>query len=297
MASDGKRSQPAPAEAAAPAAKGYAPPRSFRTPLPKTETSEVAAKPAARADRLGAYRQAEGTRSGPEREAEILRHLPLVQTVVDRVCAHLPPSVDKEDLFHAGVIGLIDALARFDATRDNAFSTYAVMRIRGQIIDELRARDWVPRSARERSRDYHKTVGDLNHKLGRLPNDAELAKALGVEVEELAEVERQSQLAAQTSLDAPVGENSVVSSLLADRDSESTNPGRYLERDDLKRLLGDALRTLTEQERLVVKLYYFEELLLKEIAEILGVTESRVCQIHGRVMGVLRTRLTARGAV
>ena len=140
-------------------------------------------------------------------------------------------------------------------------------------------------------------MGDLSATLGRLPADAELAKALGVGEDELPEVERQAQLAAQVSIDAPVGDAGVLSALIADRDVESNNPGRYMERDDLKRSLADALRTLTEQERLVVKLYYFENLLLKEIAAILGVTESRVCQINGRVMGLLRTRMTARGVV
>ena len=99
-------------------------------------------------DRVKAYKAAEHTRTGGEREQEILRDLPLVHTVVDRIVATLPATVDRDDLFHAGVIGLIDALSRFDASRDNAFSTYAVMRIRGQVIDELRARDWVPRGAR-----------------------------------------------------------------------------------------------------------------------------------------------------
>ena len=125
-----------------------------------------------RSVRLGAYRQAEWVRGRSEREAEIVRHLPLVHTVVDRVASHLPPNVDREDLFHAGVIGLMDALTRFDASRDNAFSTYAVMRIRGAIIDELRARDWIPRSVRERSRDYHRVVAELAGRLGRSPTDA-----------------------------------------------------------------------------------------------------------------------------
>ncbi len=242
-------------------------------------------------DRLKAYREAEGTRSVSEREAEILRHLPLVQTVVDRVAANLPPSVDRDDLFHAGVIGLMDALNRFDATRDNTFSTYAVLRIRGAVIDELRARDWVPRSARERARDYHRAIGDLSASLGRLPDDTEVAAALGVAVDDLSEMERGAHLATQVSLDAPVGEEDALSSLLAAPDGDIANPARHLERDDLKRMLVKALSTLTPQERLVIKLYYFEDLLLKEIAAVIGVTESRVCQIHGRVMGVLRQRL------
>lgn len=244
-----------------------------------------------RSEQLKAYREAGTVRSPADREQEILRHLPLVHTVVDRICAHLPPSVDRDDLFHAGVIGLMDAVTRFDASRDNAFSTYAVLRIRGQIIDELRARDWVPRSARERARDYQRVLGELQSLHGRLPNDSELAVALGVEEDELPDLERQAHLSAQVSLDAPVGEDGAVGELLPNRDKDAENPARNLEREDLKLQLAAALRSLTEQERLVVKLYYFEELLLKEIAAVLGVTESRVCQIHGRVMGVLRARL------
>jgi RNA polymerase sigma factor for flagellar operon FliA len=244
-----------------------------------------------RSDRVKAYKEAEHTRTTSEREREILRHLPLVHTVVDRICAHLPASVDREDLFHAGVIGLIDALSRFDASRDNAFSTYAVMRIRGQVIDELRARDWVPRGARERARGYQQAVAELGHRLGRLPSDHELAVHLGVGDHELVEIEREAQLAVQVSLDAPLGEEHSFGSALSRADDEGANPARHLERDDRARLIAGVLDTLSEQERLVVKLYYFENLLMKEIAEVLGVTESRICQIHSRIMAVLRTRL------
>ncbi len=244
-----------------------------------------------RSDRVKAYKEAEHTRTSSEREREILRHLPLVHTVVDRICSHLPASVDREDLFHAGVIGLIDALNRFDAGLDNAFSTYAVMRIRGQVIDELRARDWVPRGARERARGYQQAVAELGHTLGRLPNDHELAAHLGVSDVELVELEREAQLAVQVSLDAPVGDDSQLGSGLSRHDDETANPARHLERDDRVRMIAEMLETLTEQERLVVKLYYFENLLMKEIAAVLGVTESRVCQIHGRIMAVLRARL------
>jgi RNA polymerase sigma factor for flagellar operon FliA len=244
-----------------------------------------------RNDPVKAYRQAEGTRSGNEREEEILRHLPLVRTVVDRVAAHLPPTVDREDLFHAGVIGLIDALTRFDASRDNAFSTYAVMRIRGQVIDELRARDWVTRGARERAKAYHHAVKELSRTLERMPTDGELAEELEVDEADLAEIEREAQLAVQVSLDAPVGEESRLGSTLARRDDADANPHRNLDAADRRELVLQILAGLGEQDRLVVKLYYFENLLMKEIAAIIGVTESRVCQIHSRVLAVLRTRL------
>jgi RNA polymerase sigma factor for flagellar operon FliA len=240
---------------------------------------------------MKAYRQAEFVRTSDEREQEILRHLPLVRTVVDRVTAHLPPNVDRDDLFHAGVIGLIDALNRFDASRDNAFSTYAVMRIRGQVIDELRARDWVTRGARERAKAYHQAVKELSSSLQRMPTDAELAEELEVEESELADIEREAQLAVQVSLDTPVGEETHLGSTLAKRDDDSANPHRNLDAADRRKMVAQILATLGEQDRLVVKLYYFENLLMKEIAAIIGVTESRVCQIHSRVLAVLRTRL------
>lgn len=239
-----------------------------------------------------AYRSAPGGPGGA-REEDVLRHLPLVQTVVDRIAASLPPHVDRDDLFHAGVIGLIDALGRFDPTRDNAFSTYAVLRIRGAVIDELRARDWVSRGARERARTYQQAVAELSQQLGRLPNDAELAARLGVAPALLPEIEAQSVLAAQVSIDTPMGEDGALGDGLSRRDDETADPSRHLEAEDRRRLLARMLATLTEQERLVVKLYYFESLLMKEIAEVLGVTESRVCQIHGRVMTLLRSRFGA----
>ena len=244
-----------------------------------------------------AYRSAEAVRGADEREREILRHLPLVHSVVERLSAHLPLSVDRDDLFHAGVIGLIDAIGRFDASRDNAFSTYAVLRIRGQIIDELRARDWVPRGARERARDYQRAVNDLNAKLGRLPDDRELATRLGVSEAELPALEHEAQLAVQVSLDAPAGADGSIGDSVAAPADDGIDPARHLEREDRRAVLLRVLATLSEQERRVVKLYYFENLLMKEIAELLGVTESRICQIHGRILAVLRLRLGADGAI
>jgi RNA polymerase sigma factor for flagellar operon FliA len=243
---------------------------------------------------MRAYREAESTRTESERDAEIIRHLPLVHSVVDRVAATLPPNVDRDDCFHAGVLGLIDAVDRFDASRDNAFSTYAVLRIRGAIIDELRARDWIPRGARNRAKEYQQAVANLHSRLGRLPDDAELASELGVEVDDLPEIERSAHLHNQISLDTPVGENGSLQDLVGNRKREH-DPGQNLDREDRLRLLTDVLSSLKEQERLVIKLYYFEELLMKEIAQVLGVTESRVCQIHARLMSLLRLRLLHSG--
>jgi RNA polymerase sigma factor FliA len=244
-----------------------------------------------RSDQIKAYKRAQGVKGSGERETEIIRHLPLVHSVVERIAAHLPATVDKDDLFHAGVIGLIDALNRFDASRDNAFSTYAVLRIRGQVIDELRARDWVPRSARTRAREYQHAVNELSHRLGRLPQDQELAAHLGVSVSALVSLEQEAQLGMQVSLDAPSGDDSQLGATLSRDDDEEADPSRNIEAEDRRALLMRLLGTLTQQERLVIKLYYFENLLLKQIAEILGLTESRICQIHSRVLALLKTRL------
>jgi len=244
--------------------------------------------------RIQAYRQAEHTRSQAERDDDVLRHLPLVHSVVERVAANLPSSVEREDLFHAGVIGLIDALDRFDPGRDNAFSTYAVLRIRGAIIDELRARDWVPRGARSRAKEYHQAVHELHHQLDRMPDDHELAAHLGVGVDDLPEIERGAQLNAQVSLEEPVGEDARLGNLLSHGGAED-NPARHMEDEDQRRVLLEILQTLKEQERRLLKLYYFEGLYMKDIASLLGVTESRVCQIHARLMTLLRTRLRSAG--
>jgi RNA polymerase sigma factor for flagellar operon FliA len=244
-----------------------------------------------RSDRIKAYKKAEGTRLPAERDREVLAHLPLVHSVVERIAAHLPASVDKDDLLHAGVIGLIDALNRFDASRDNAFSTYAVLRIRGQVIDELRERDWIPRSARNRAREYHQAVAELSGTLNRIPNDQELAAHLGVDENSLLVLEQESQLATQISLDAPTGDDNQLGSTLSRNDDETANPARNLERQDQRELLGKLLTTLSEQERQIVQMYYFENLLMKEIAAVLGVTESRICQIHSRILALLRVRL------
>lgn len=244
---------------------------------------------------LAAYRAATGMRGDDERDQQVLRHLPLVHSVVERIAAHLPASVDRDDLFHAGVIGLIDALNRFDPSHQTAFSTYAVLRIRGQVIDELRARDWVSRSARDRAKRWSETVSRLHSQLKRLPTDEELAADLNVEVSELADLEREASLATQVSLDTPMGEGQRLGDTVADTSEDAADPSVRLEADDRKELLLSVLKTLTEQERRVVKMYYFENLLMKEIADLLGVTESRVCQIHGRILSVLRLRLGARG--
>lgn len=250
-----------------------------------------------RSDRIHAYRAAEQTHTDEQRDQRILSNLPLVHSIVDKLAALLPPTVDRDDLYHSGVIGLIDAIDRFDVSRDTAFSTYAVLRIRGAIIDELRARDWVPRSTRSRARDYQEAVNELHQRLGRLPNDDELAGRLGVSPNDLPDIERSAHLASQISLETPIGEGAHLGEVIEHPSSggNKATPGSSLEAQDQRSALRALLSELKEQERLVIKLYYFENLLMKDIAAVLGVTESRVCQIHSRLMSLLRLRCASKG--
>ena len=242
---------------------------------------------------LAAYKAAEQTQGENERDAQVMQHLPLVHSVVDKIAAYLPNTVDRDDLFHAGVIGLIDSIDRFDHSRETAFSTYAVLRIRGTVIDELRARDWVPRSARSKAKDYRQAVNDLHQEKGRIPSDDELADKLGIAVNDLPDLERSAHLATQVSLEKPVGEGATLGEMLDDPLDEK--PSQRLEIADQRMLLLEILESLKEQERQIIKMYYFESMLMKDIARILGVTESRVCQIHARLMSVLRLRCTRAG--
>lgn len=227
-------------------------------------------------------------------EGQVLGHLPLVHNIVDRIYSSLPQTVDRSDLFQAGVIGLMSALERFDESLGNTFSTYAVIRIRGQIMDELRARDWVPRTARDRADIYRKTTADLTRLLGRKPDDAELAASLSIPVEQIPALEHEATLVAQVSFDGPSTDDRQggLAALLY-CDPEQANPARHLEQADQRDQVARLCATLGEQERQVVRLYYFEGLKMREIAGAMGVTESRICQIHGRIMATLRSRLAA----
>ena len=239
---------------------------------------------------LQAYKE---TQQALSEEQQIEKNLPLVRSLVERIAFNLPSHVDRDDLFHAGVIGLMEAVRRFEPGRHNTFSTYAVLRIRGAIIDELRARDWVPRSNREKTKRHQETTRVLTLSLGRLPNDDELAEALEIPVKELPNFERQASLQAVLSLDQPSesDDGTTYSGLEPMDANKSTDPTFLLNETEQKEQLAEALSCLKKQERLVLKLYYFEGLLMREIAQVLEVTESRVCQIHRRAMPALRSIL------
>jgi RNA polymerase sigma factor FliA len=228
------------------------------------------------------------------RERLILHYAPLVKYVASRVATGLPASVDHADLVSYGMFGLIDALEKFEPARGNKFETYAIPRIKGAIIDELRAMDWVPRSVRFKAREIEKAYQDLETMLKRAPTEKEVSERLGVSLPELHDVISQISFVSVLALDEMLsvgsdrGEQVSLLDTLADRQGD---PTLGLEGQETRGLLAAAINSLSEREKIVVTLYYFEGLTLNEIGEILGVTESRVCQIHTKAVGQLRLQL------
>ncbi len=232
--------------------------------------------------------------SADARERLILHYAPLVKYVASRVATGLPASVEQADLVSYGMFGLIDALEKFEPARGNKFETYAIPRIKGAIIDELRAMDWVPRSVRFKAREIEKAVADLESMLKRAPSEREVAERLGVSLPELHDVVNQISFVSVLALDELLsvgndrGEQVSLLDTLADK---GTDPTLGVEGQETRALLAGAINSLSEREKIVVTLYYFEGLTLAEIGDILGVTESRVCQIHTKAVNQLRLQL------
>jgi RNA polymerase sigma factor for flagellar operon FliA len=229
------------------------------------------------------------------RDRLILTYAPLVKYVAGRLGSGLPAHVDEGDLVSYGLLGLIGAIERYEPDRDVKFETYAISRIRGAIIDELRALDWVPRSVRSRAREIERAIAELEAKLGRAPEDEEIAAKVGITTEELedslTEISR-SSIAALDELWTMSGEGGDQVSLLDTiEDTDGPNPQDALAQTELREALGEAIARLPEREKLVVTLYYYEELTLREIGEVLGVTESRVSQLHTKAILRLKSRL------
>jgi RNA polymerase sigma factor FliA len=241
------------------------------------------------------WREFKSTGEHHLRDRLILHYAPLVKFVAARLAAGLPQTVDQADLISFGMFGLIDALDKFDLGRGVKFETYSIPRIKGAIIDELRALDWVPRSVRFKARELDKAYQSLESKLGRAPSDEEVADHLGISTRELHEVVTQISFVSVLALDDVVGggedrgEQRTLLDTLAD--AANADPTAELEGQEMRGVLSHAISSLSEREKVVVTLYYFEGLTLAEIGEILGVTESRICQIHTKAVGNLRNEL------
>ncbi|MFD0400063.1 RNA polymerase sigma factor WhiG [Kitasatospora sp. NPDC127121] len=230
------------------------------------------------------------------REQLILHYSPLVKYVAGRVGVGLPSNVEQADFVSSGVFGLIDAIEKFDIDRAIKFETYAISRIRGAIIDELRALDWIPRSVRQKAKAVERTYATLEARLRRTPHDPEVAAEMGIAIEDLHAIFSQLSLANVVALDEllhPVGEGGDRLSLMDTLvDHGADNPVEVAEDRELRRLLAQAVNTLPEREKTVVTLYYYEGLTLAEIGQVLGVTESRVSQIHTKSVLQLRAKLS-----
>ncbi|MFB7614391.1 RNA polymerase sigma factor WhiG [Kitasatospora sp. NPDC056181] len=230
------------------------------------------------------------------REQLILHYSPLVKYVAGRVGVGLPSNVEQADFVSSGVFGLIDAIEKFDIDRAIKFETYAISRIRGAIIDELRALDWIPRSVRQKAKAVERTYATLEARLRRTPHDPEVAAEMGIAIEDLHTIFSQLSLANVVALDellhpgAESGDRPSLVDTLEDHGAE--NPVEVAEDRELRRLLAQAVNTLPEREKTVVTLYYYEGLTLAEIGQVLGVTESRVSQIHTKSVLQLRAKLS-----
>jgi RNA polymerase sigma factor for flagellar operon FliA len=228
------------------------------------------------------------------RQSLVESYAGLVRYVAGRLAAGLPHHLEFPDLYAAGLVGLIQAIDHFDSTRGIKFETYAVPRIRGAILDELRAQDWFPRSVRRRARDLEAGYQALERQNGRAPSDEEVAAHLGLSMEEFDRLLSQVSLATIVSLESEMhADDGAETPRFMDTlvDESSDQPEEQLARRESRELVVRALEDLNERERLVLVLYYYEELTLREIGEILDVTESRVCQIHTKAIFRLRGKI------
>lgn len=230
-----------------------------------------------------------------ERERLILEHAPMIKYIANRIASRLPCHVEVEDLINSGVIGLIDALEKFDPGRGIKFKSYAESRIRGAILDNLRSLDWVSRSVRRKSRVLEQTYVELQKKLGRPATEEEVAEVMGVDLEDLLKMIGEVNSVSLVYLDEVIGDDSgdkeqTLAEYLSNPDDE--DPYSLLAVQEIKEALTDGIDNLPEKERLVLSLYYYEELTMKEIGKVLDVTESRVSQLHTQAILRLRGKLS-----
>jgi RNA polymerase sigma factor FliA len=229
------------------------------------------------------------------RDDLIMEHMSQIRFIAQRISAKLPASVELDDLISAGILGLIDALEKFDTERGVKFKTYAELRIRGAILDSLRGLDWAPRSLRKKRKTLEKTYGELEQELGRPANDVEVAERLNMSLEELHqlldEVKGINLGSFHEAWEEEEHGNRIEGALQFLPDDPEKNPYILCQKGELQRILGKAIDRLPENERLVMSLYYYEELTMKEIGQILGVNESRVSQLHTKALIRMRSRL------
>ena len=242
------------------------------------------------ANRRKLWEEYNSTKSHEIREQIIIEYSPLIKVVAGRLSMYLGYNVEYDDLVGYGVFGLIDAIDKFDLEKDVKFETYASLRIRGAILDQIRKMDWIPRTIRHRQKKIDAALQNLECKGGKMPSDAEIAAEIGITEDEY--LEWQSQMAVtnivslnefmDNDLDSPMKETPYTS---------IKGPEETVEKDELRRKLAESLEILTDNEKKVILLYYYEDLTLKEISNVLGVSESRISQLHVRSLNKMRSKL------
>lgn len=252
------------------------------------ETQVPAADPRPTAQELWQRYHRKG--DSPAENALVEQYLPLVRSALGRLAITLPEHVDQDDLNSAGLIGLLHALRNYDPACGTSFETYARLRVRGAMLDELRRMDWVPRTVHEKARRIQETIAQVEQRLGRVPTDGEVAKALNLSIEEYSDLLTEIRPATFICLDAVCSVEGGDASSLCDvvPDPAGDGPVEQASRNELKEIILDRLKELPSVQRKILALYYGEDLHLREIAELLGLTESRICQIHSQAILSIR---------
>ncbi|NLL67036.1 MAG: FliA/WhiG family RNA polymerase sigma factor [Clostridiaceae bacterium] len=225
------------------------------------------------------------------KEQLILEYADLVKYVAGRLSIYFGSNVEYDDLVGYGVFGLIDAIDKFDLTKKVKFETYASLRIRGAIIDSIREQDWAPRSLRKKGKELEKAYSELENQLGHSATDQEIADKLGITIEELTKLLQEVNVSQMISLDDYLEQNHETGFDSYSMQRESNSPEQRMEIVELKEILADSIEKLPEKERIVVTLYYYEELTLKEISLIMKVSESRISQLHTKAIMRMRGKL------
>jgi len=228
-----------------------------------------------------------------EKDKLVIEYAPLIKFIAQKIAVRLPSNIELDDLISSGVIGLMDAIDKYDPSRDNKFKTYAEFRIRGSILDELRAQDWVPRSVRDKAKLLDRTMVELEAVLGRAATDEEASTKLNMSMEEFYDLVNQVRPVSVLSIDdsttfSNVDKKSILNIL---EGCALNNPYNQLSMKSVKDIVTKAIEELPERQRLVLSLYYYEDLNLKEIGKVLRVTESRVSQLHAQAVSRLRSKL------
>lgn len=230
------------------------------------------------------------TRSAELKELIILEYAPLVKLVAGRLSMYLGYNVEYDDLVGYGIFGLIDAIDKFDYSKEVKFETYASLRIRGSILDQIRKMDWIPRTIRQKQKKIDAAMREIENAEGRTATDAEISEKLGISDSEFLEWQSQMKLTNVISLNEYLEQGTEVSNEKLENQS-FVAPEDVMEQKELKQILLDSLELLTEKEKRVIELYYYEDLTLKEISHVLEVSESRISQLHTRGLQKMKNRL------